>query len=59
LAKPGQAIHGLSGRAKEKLYVSFAPSFENELSKDGGISIYRNRNVKNSGQSALLVIPRI
>jgi hypothetical protein len=37
------------GTQKQKCDFSFASSFDNELSKDGGISVYRDRNLKNSG----------
>jgi hypothetical protein len=47
------------GAQKKKYDFSFASSFDNALSKDGGISIYRDRKLKNSEKSALLVIPEI
>jgi hypothetical protein len=48
-----------TGTQKKKCDFSFASSFDNALSKDGGISIYRDRKLKNLEKSALLVIPEI
>ena len=36
------------GKQKKKYDFSFAPSFDNALSKDGGISVYRDQNLKYS-----------